>query len=173
MRGNRGFLVYSAPTPAPRQLLNLGALSDLAALPGHVSSWTSETAVHLSSAPGGMRVQHLRLVGSVVTKSAPTSCPHSRQTIPHINSALELRKSAPYSRLLIRWFATSTQQFAESGYVQAAKDLNQKGLDEQESQLNDAISQDKEKQMRTPWHREGSNIPPVERQRSAGAMTKG
>lgn len=27
--------------------------------------------------------------------------------------------------------------------------------------------------MRTPWHREGSQIPPVKRQRSAGAMTKG
>jgi len=63
--------------------------------------------------------------------------------------------------------------YADKFYAQAAKDLNQKGLDEQESQLDDAIAQEKEKQTRTPWHREGSQIPPVRRQRSAGAMTKG
>jgi hypothetical protein len=28
-------------------------------------------------------------------------------------------------------------------------------------------------QARTPWHREGSDKPPVKRMRSAGAMTKG
>ena len=32
---------------------------------------------------------------------------------------------------------------------------------------------EKEKQTRAPWHREGSNVPPVRRPRSAGAMTKG
>ncbi len=120
-----------------------------------------------------MPVQPLRLVGTVVTKLTPSSCPHSQHTILHINPALVLRKSDLYHGLLVRGFAASRQPFAESGYVQAAKDLNQKGLDDQESQLSDAISREKEKQMRTPWHREGSNIPPVERQRSAGAMTKG
>ncbi len=39
--------------------------------------------------------------------------------------------------------------------------------------FDDAIVQEKEKQTRAPWHREGSSIPPVARQRSAGAMTKG
>ena len=37
----------------------------------------------------------------------------------------------------------------------------------------DAISEGKEKQARAPWHREGSDMAPVARQRSAGAMTKG
>jgi len=63
--------------------------------------------------------------------------------------------------------------YADLSYAQAAKDLNQKGLDDQESQFNDAIAQEKEKQIRTPWHREGSDVPPVKRERSAGAMTKG
>ncbi|KAI9877948.1 MAG: hypothetical protein M1830_002392 [Pleopsidium flavum] len=63
--------------------------------------------------------------------------------------------------------------YANKSYAQVAKDLNQKGLDEQESQLDVAIAQEREKQTRTPWHREGSQIPPVKRQRSAGAMTKG
>ncbi|KAI9752993.1 MAG: CAAX farnesyltransferase (FTase) subunit beta [Chaenotheca gracillima] len=40
-------------------------------------------------------------------------------------------------------------------------------------QLDDAIGDQKEKQARTPWHREGSDLPPVKRPRSAGAMTKG
>ncbi len=72
--------------------------------------------------------------------------------------------------------ALSFQQrrcYADNTYTQAAKDLNQKGLDEQESKLDEAIAQEKEKQQRTPWHREGSAVPPVQRQRSAGAMTKG
>ncbi|KAL6717641.1 hypothetical protein ACLMJK_005556 [Lecanora helva] len=34
-------------------------------------------------------------------------------------------------------------------------------------------NQGKDQQAKAPWHREGSDIPPVARQRSAGAMTKG
>jgi hypothetical protein len=35
------------------------------------------------------------------------------------------------------------------------------------------VAEDKGKQIRTPWMREGADEPPVARQRSAGAMTKG
>ena len=42
-----------------------------------------------------------------------------------------------------------------------------------ESTQNHAVSQHKDKQAKAPWHREGSDMPPVARQRSAGAMTKG
>ena len=45
--------------------------------------------------------------------------------------------------------------------------------DKRAARVQDAIAEQKDKQTRTPWHREGSNIPPVARQRSAGAMTKG
>lgn len=45
--------------------------------------------------------------------------------------------------------------------------------DAQKSNMDDTIAQETEKQQRAPWHREGSNLPPVARQRSAGAMTKG
>lgn len=58
-----------------------------------------------------------------------------------------------------------------------AKALNQKSLDEHEnsvkSQIDDKVGQAEEKQLRTPWHREGSDKPPVRRFRSASAMTKG
>jgi hypothetical protein len=39
--------------------------------------------------------------------------------------------------------------------------------------LDDAVSHVKEKQVKTPWEREGSQTPPVKRERSASAMTKG
>ena len=39
--------------------------------------------------------------------------------------------------------------------------------------MEKAIGADKEKQNKAPWHREGSDVPPVARQRAAGAMTKG
>ena len=39
--------------------------------------------------------------------------------------------------------------------------------------FDDAVGQSKEKQIRTPWHREGSSTPPVSRRRLAGAMVKG
>ena len=42
-----------------------------------------------------------------------------------------------------------------------------------ESTIEKAIGVEKENQNRAPWHREGSDLPPVARQRSAGAMVKG
>lgn len=57
--------------------------------------------------------------------------------------------------------------------AQKARDLNQKGIDQEMSAFDAAIADDKSKQLRAPWHREGADIPPVKRQRSAGAMTKG
>ena len=65
----------------------------------------------------------------------------------------------------------TTQRSAS--YEQKAKDLNQKGINEQLSSFDDSIAQAKEKQARTPWHREGTDEPPVKRPRSASAMTKG
>jgi hypothetical protein len=62
-------------------------------------------------------------------------------------------------------------------YTAQAKALHQKSADEHEaefnSQIDNAIGEAKELQARTPWHREGSDRPPVKRMRSAGAMTKG
>lgn len=42
-----------------------------------------------------------------------------------------------------------------------------------ENQIDNAIGKEKEIAARTPWHREGADMPPVKRQRQAGAMTKG
>lgn len=58
-------------------------------------------------------------------------------------------------------------------YEQKAKALNQQGVDEALSDFDDVVAEEKDKQHRAPWHREGVDVPPVRRQRSAGAMTKG
>ena len=56
-------------------------------------------------------------------------------------------------------------------HQQTVRELNQRGVDDA---LSDFDADDaKEKQVRTPWHREGVDTPPVRRQRSAGAMTMG
>ncbi|KAL8729819.1 MAG: hypothetical protein Q9181_004865 [Wetmoreana brouardii] len=70
-------------------------------------------------------------------------------------------------------FSHSSRVEVEGRYTGPAKELHQKSNDAQEYDLNEAIAQEKEKQTKAPWHREGSNIPPVARQRSASAMTKG
>ncbi|KAF7863987.1 hypothetical protein EAF04_006952 [Stromatinia cepivora] len=72
---------------------------------------------------------------------------------------------------------TSTNLCGKESYTDKTKELNQKGLDKEDdwfnNQIDNAIGEQKEIQARTPWHREGSNEPPVRRNRSAGAMTKG
>ncbi|KAF2493282.1 hypothetical protein BU16DRAFT_551205 [Lophium mytilinum] len=54
-----------------------------------------------------------------------------------------------------------------------AEQLNNKVTGEEQLDYDKRVAADKGKQIRTPWMREGSDQPPVARQRSAGAMTKG
>ena len=80
------------------------------------------------------------------------------------------------SALLQRTFS-STSIWRRDQYADQAKALNQKGQDNHEAgfdrQIDESIGEAKELQARTPWHREGSDQPPVKRMRNASAMTKG
>ncbi|OBT61872.1 hypothetical protein VE03_08736 [Pseudogymnoascus sp. 23342-1-I1] len=88
----------------------------------------------------------------------------------------------------------SREQSNEDKYKAQAKELNKKGMELQEESrsenddaegggkesktssdgyLDDQIGSAKEKQARTPWHREGPENPPVRKLRRASAMTKG
>jgi hypothetical protein len=58
-------------------------------------------------------------------------------------------------------------------HEQRAKELNQKGVDDALEDFDEAVAKDTEKQQKAPWHRQGVDEPPVRKQRSAGAMTKG
>jgi len=64
-------------------------------------------------------------------------------------------------------------QTRSASFEEKAKALNQQGIDNQLHDYDAKIREQKEKQKSAPWHREGSEDPPVRRQRSAGAMTKG
>ncbi|KFY24558.1 hypothetical protein V493_05169 [Pseudogymnoascus sp. VKM F-4281 (FW-2241)] len=88
----------------------------------------------------------------------------------------------------------SKEQSNKDKYKAQAKELNRKGMELQEEDsfanddaeggdkesksaskgyLDEQIGSAKEKQARTPWHREGPENPPVRKLRRAGAMTKG
>lgn len=67
-----------------------------------------------------------------------------------------------------RLFSSSRSHFADGRTLETARTEDGKEHDHDGS-----VSQEKEKQTRTPWHREGSNMPPVSRPRIASAMTKG
>lgn len=84
---------------------------------------------------------------------------------------------------IARSFCT-TRSLLSKDWDSGATGLNQNNVDDQErstrgkelihdGQLDEKIGEAKELQARTPWHREGSDTPPVKRLRSAGAMTKG
>ncbi len=57
--------------------------------------------------------------------------------------------------------------------IGAPKSLYQNVQIRRGSTLDSAIADQKDKQAKAPWHREGSDIPPVARQRSTGSTTKG
>lgn len=59
------------------------------------------------------------------------------------------------------------------GYVSPASDIDRNITEEEKAAYDKRIAEDKGKAIRTPWQREGADQPPVSRNRSAGAMTKG
>lgn len=80
--------------------------------------------------------------------------------------------------LQLRGFSITTrlgggkaQEYDTNG--RPAAELNNNITQEEKDHFAKKLAEDKGKQIRTPWHREGSDVPPVARQRSAGAMTKG
>ncbi|KAH9217139.1 hypothetical protein DL95DRAFT_362395 [Leptodontidium sp. 2 PMI_412] len=100
---------------------------------------------------------------------------------PHITTTFRSRPhprahTQPPPTPSLRSFSASISLRAEDA-TSKAKAVNQKGLDKEvdgfHKQIDNAIGKAKELQARTPWHREGSDQPPVKRNRSAGAMTKG
>lgn len=61
----------------------------------------------------------------------------------------------------------------DSSYSQPASNLSQYITQEENSEFRRIEESSKEKQRTSPWTRQGSDMPPVARLRSAGAMTKG
>ncbi|KAL8793557.1 MAG: hypothetical protein Q9195_003819 [Heterodermia aff. obscurata] len=110
------------------------------------------------------------------------ACPSA--ALPTLRSALALTRASRAPRPLSpftsrtpiaqrRAFHFSTLRRSEQTQSKSVKDLSQQALDKEESDFDHSIAQERDKQQKTPWHREGSSLPPVARPRSAGAMTKG
>ena len=110
-----------------------------------------------------MRRAALRLPRHTVFSTPLTST-------PSLTNRLATRKPVPVRTLASRPFSTSNTWLE---LTKQSTELGNKGLDEDNDQLDYAIGEAKELQARTPWHREGTDRPPVKRPRSAGAMTKG
>jgi hypothetical protein len=87
-----------------------------------------------------------------------------------IAQSLQLRSFTIAAKL--RAEAPKFQQYNNSN-ARPASELNDNITQEEKDHFAKKLAEDKGKQIRTPWHREGSDLPPVARQRSAGAMTKG
>jgi len=74
----------------------------------------------------------------------------------------------------------SKEKVKDQKYADQAKELNRKGIELREKgettkdgQINYAFGDAKEKQTRTPWHREGPEQPPIRKLRSGREMPKG
>ncbi|KAF3044435.1 hypothetical protein E8E12_010625 [Didymella heteroderae] len=85
---------------------------------------------------------------------------------------LQLRSFAISARLSVKLPSRDAGSY-ENSNARPASELNNNITQEEKDDFARKLQEDKGKQIRTPWHREGSDVPPVARQRSAGAMTKG
>lgn len=85
-------------------------------------------------------------------------------------------RGLPVRQEFVRSIASATrpERSSDSSYAKPAEQLNHDITEEEKLDFDKRIAEEgKERQIRTPWHREGSEKPPVATQRSAGAMTKG
>ncbi|KAJ8108164.1 hypothetical protein OPT61_g8364 [Boeremia exigua] len=86
--------------------------------------------------------------------------------------SLQLRSFTTSSPLNVKLPSREAGNY-ENSNARPASQLNHNITQEEKDDFARKLEEDKGKQIRTPWHREGSDVPPVARQRSAGAMTKG
>ena len=85
---------------------------------------------------------------------------------------MQLRSFAITARLNVKLPSKDAGNYDNSN-ARPVSQLNHNITQEEKDDFARKLQEDKGKQIRTPWHREGSDVPPVARQRSAGAMTKG
>ncbi|EGP83723.1 uncharacterized protein MYCGRDRAFT_62800 [Zymoseptoria tritici IPO323] len=66
-----------------------------------------------------------------------------------------------------------TKSAPDSSFSRPAAELSHNVTQDEKDHFSRVESESKQMQARSPWTREGSDVPPVHRPRSAGAMTKG
>ncbi|KAF2264702.1 DUF607-domain-containing protein [Lojkania enalia] len=106
---------------------------------------------------------------SILSKPTPTP----RLTIPIEILPLQYRGFANTRSVQIINAKQDDKGSYENSNVRPAVELNHNVTREELSDYEKKLQEERGKPIRTPWHREGSDVPPVARRRSAGAMTKG
>ncbi|KAF1984217.1 DUF607-domain-containing protein [Aulographum hederae CBS 113979] len=114
------------------------------------------------------RVAPTRSQAQRASRLAPSS---SRASIRNHGKTHAL--SIPLRRALTTSGIARIDVKTDSSHSRPADELNHDVSEEEQQHYDKQVIEDKSKQFKTPWHREGSDKPPVARQRSAGAMTKG
>ena len=113
---------------------------------------------------------------------ARISRPLATSPIPRLSYPLHYQTLKSHERTHLRHLTFSArsklQEKSQYDYsspnARPAKDLNHDITKEEQEDYDQKLKREvKERQIRAPWNREGSDTPPVARQRSAGAMTKG
>lgn len=127
-------------------------------------------------------------IASLNALSRVATCPRALpvSAISRTTPGLRLQTPIRATHLQLRCFTLGGARFKvstpesnkshdyDNSNARPAGDLNQNITQEEKDDYQKRLERNmKNKQIRTPWHHEGSDTPPVARQRSAGAMTKG
>ena len=119
----------------------------------------------------------IQTLSTLTRLSRPLSAPSIARPIqircPTIRNLAsgQFRSFASSSRLRLQ---EKNQYDYSSPNARPAAELDHNVTKEEQNDYDRRLQESlKDKQIRHPWNREGSDKPPVARQRSAGAMTKG
>jgi len=122
------------------------------------------------------------LLRGITQRTTPAQCVRigeigrAPQRLAHCSFRQPPPKAAAY---LSRPFSSSTRlrvkqyELQDNSYAKPAHRLNQDVSQEENKHFEERLSQEKGKQIRTPWHREGADKPSVDKIQSQEVLTKG
>lgn len=118
------------------------------------------------------------LLSRLIVQAAPRARTFSRLAWPtdqhcRVTPRRSLTTSRPHSHPKEKNKIYDTKSAPDSSYSRPAAEVSQNVTSEEKDHFDRVEENSKDLQTRSPWMREGSDVPPVHRHRSAGAMTKG
>ncbi|KAK5682724.1 hypothetical protein LTS10_005854 [Elasticomyces elasticus] len=119
-----------------------------------------------------------RLFSRLASRAAPKArtswtCNECRVLQPNAHASRRTFATSIQRRVQIKEDPGKTSNIEDNYYNQSAANLSQDVGQAEKDHFQRVEAESKDKQIRSPWMREGSDVPPVSRNRSAGAMTKG
>jgi len=115
-----------------------------------------------------------RLIVQAAPRTSATRTVHWKCRVPaHSEHATRSFTSSRALHLPKQREVFDTKSAPDSHYSRPAAELSQDVTGEEKDHFKRVEESSKQMQTRSPWMHEGSDVPPVSRYRSAGAMTKG